>query len=248
MAEQIQVQFSLAAATLYAVIRNSAGEAWDTVASAFEAYATANLGDYDIALTEQGTASRYYAADFPALAAGLYNVAVFRRAGASPAETDPIVAMGPAWWDGAAFIVPSALDAAGVRTAVGLASANLDTQLAALPTAEENAAEVRTELATELARVDVATSTRAATGDAMTLTAGERTAIADAHLDRADGIEVGLTPRGAHRLEAAAAAAKLAGAGTDTVTLRNAVADSKVRITATVDEDGNRTAVTTDVT
>lgn len=34
------------------------------------------------------------------------------------------------------------LDAAGVRAAVGLASANLDTQLAALPTAEENALQV----------------------------------------------------------------------------------------------------------
>lgn len=33
----------------------------------------------------------------------------------------------------------STLDAAGVRTAVGLASANLDTQIAALPTAAENA-------------------------------------------------------------------------------------------------------------
>ena len=33
----------------------------------------------------------------------------------------------------------SSLDAAGVRTAVGLASANLDTQLDALPTAVENA-------------------------------------------------------------------------------------------------------------
>ena len=36
----------------------------------------------------------------------------------------------------------STLDAAGVRTAVGLASANLDTQLAALPTAAENATEL----------------------------------------------------------------------------------------------------------
>lgn len=41
----------------------------------------------------------------------------------------------------------STLDAAGVRTAVGLASANLDTQLAALPTAAENAAEVLSEAA-----------------------------------------------------------------------------------------------------
>lgn len=55
------------------------------------------------------------------------------------------------------------LDAAGVRAAIGMASANLDTQLAALPTATENATQVRTELTTELARIDVATSTRLAT-------------------------------------------------------------------------------------
>lgn len=53
------------------------------------------------------------------------------------------------------------LDAAGVRSAVGLASANLDTQLDALPTAAENASQVRTELTTELSRVDAAVSTRA---------------------------------------------------------------------------------------
>lgn len=77
------------------------------------------------------------------------------------------------------------LDAAGVRGAVGLASADLDTQLSginskttnlpsdpadasdiaalfdALPTAAENASAVRTELSTELGRVDAAISTRA---------------------------------------------------------------------------------------
>lgn len=87
-----------------------------------------------------------------------------------------------------------------------------------------------------------------AAGAAMTLTSGERTSIADAHLDRADAIEVGLTPRQAHRLEAAAAAGKLSGAATPTATIRNAVADSKDRIIATVDANGNRIAVSTDVT
>lgn len=82
----------------------------------------------------------------------------------------------------------------------------------------------------------------------LTLTTAERNAIADAHLDRADAIETGLTPRQAHRLEAAAAAGKLSGAATTNVLIRNAVADSKNRIDATVDQDGNRTAVTTDVT
>ena len=45
------------------------------------------------------------------------------------------------------------LTAADVRAAMGLATANLDTQLAAIPTAAGNASAVRTELAPELAQV-----------------------------------------------------------------------------------------------
>lgn len=101
------------------------------------------------------------------------------------------------------------IDAAGVRTAVGLASANLDTQLDALPTAAENAA---------------------------------------ALMDLANGVETGLTPRQALRLIAAALAGKLSGAATTTVVIRNAAADSKDRITTTVDASGNRLGVTLDVT
>jgi hypothetical protein len=72
---------------------------------------------------------------------------------------------------------------------------------------------------------------------------------ADALLDRAAGVETGLTPRQALRLATAALAGKISGAGTATVTIRNAVADSKDRITATVDPTtGNRTAITTDLT
>jgi hypothetical protein len=70
---------------------------------------------------------------------------------------------------------------------------------------------------------------------------------ADALLDRTDAIEVGATPRQSLRLMLAALAGKLSGAATNTVTIRNAVADSKNRITATVDANGNRTAVATDV-
>lgn len=97
---------------------------------------------------------------------------------------------------------------ATVRSAVGLATANLDTQLGALPTAAENA---------------------------------------EALLDTADGIEAGLTPREALRLIVAVAAGKLSGAGTATEVFRNAIADSKDRITATVDEDGNRATITVDL-
>lgn len=71
---------------------------------------------------------------------------------------------------------------------------------------------------------------------------------ADELLDRANGIETGLTPRNALRVIAAGAAAKLSGAGTTTETFRNAVADSKNRMVATVDQNGNRSAITYDLT
>lgn len=98
-----------------------------------------------------------------------------------------------------------------------------------------------------LSRVDAAISTRAVAGDAMALTASERNSTADALLDRTDGVETSVTPRGALRLMLSALAGKLSGAATTTVTIRN-VGDSKSRITATVDADGNRSAVSTDTT
>lgn len=64
-------------------------------------------------------------------------------------------------------------------------------------------------------------------------------------LDVADGIETGQTVRHGLRLMLAALAGKLAGAATTTVTIRD-TNDSKNRISATVDSDGNRTAVTLD--
>ena len=72
-------------------------------------------------------------------------------------------------------------------------------------------------------------------------------AIGTGVLDVAAGIETGLTPRQALRLMAAALAGKLSGAAGTTVTIRNAVADSKDRIVATVDSSGNRSALTLDV-
>ena len=73
--------------------------------------------------------------------------------------------------------------------------------------------------------------------------------IADALLNRANAIETGLTPVQAIRLIAAVLAGKVSGGGTGTVTVRNAVADSKDRIVATTpDANGNRSAITVDLT
>lgn len=60
-------------------------------------------------------------------------------------------------------------------------------------------------------------------------------------------VESGLTLRNALRLIAASTAGKLSGATGPTVVIRNAVADSKDRISATVDANGNRTAITVDL-
>lgn len=60
-------------------------------------------------------------------------------------------------------------------------------------------------------------------------------------------IETGYTLKNSMRLMLSALAGKISGAPTTSVVIRN-VTDSKARITATVDANGNRTAVTHDVT
>ena len=60
-------------------------------------------------------------------------------------------------------------------------------------------------------------------------------------------VETGLTLRQALRLVTAATAGKISGGGTATITIRNAVADGADRIVATVDTDGNRSAITYDL-
>jgi len=83
--------------------------------------------------------------------------------------------------------------------------------------------------------------------NAASLAADAVTEIANGILDLSDGIESSLTLRGAVRIALAALAGKVSGAETTSVVFRN-VGDSKNRITATVDTDGNRSAVTTDAT
>lgn len=64
-------------------------------------------------------------------------------------------------------------------------------------------------------------------------------------LDQANGVETDLTVRQALRLISAALAGKISGAPGTTITIRD-VNDTKNRVTATVDSNGNRTALTLD--
>lgn len=65
--------------------------------------------------------------------------------------------------------------------------------------------------------------------------------------DAADGVETGMTPRQALRLMAAVLVGRTAGAGSGTEVFRAAVADHKVRVTASITSN-NRTAVSSDAT
>ena len=99
MANEIQADFTTGK-TLYAQVRSATGAIWNTASAALQAYVTANIADYDIAMTEQGTASGYYAGNMPAAAGGVYNVVVKVRVGGAPAETDPTIATGQIEWSG----------------------------------------------------------------------------------------------------------------------------------------------------
>lgn len=164
--------------------------------------------------------------------------------GASELAADAATEIGTAVWATATRVLTANtnlndLSAAGIRTAVGLASANLDTQLTAIDDY------IDTEVAAIKAKTDNLPASPAATGDAMALTSGERNSVADALLDRAAGVETGTTPRQSLRLMLAALVGKLSGAATTSIKIRD-TNDAKDRITATVDSDGNRSAVTLD--
>lgn len=130
---------------------------------------------------------------------------------------------------------------AELATALGTADDAVLTQVAALATLVGDLP-TNSELATALAGADDATL--AAIAALVIPTANQ---IADAYLDRTNGIETGLTPRQHERLVAAVLYGKASGLATTTANYRD-VADSKNRITATVDADGNRSAVTRDAT
>lgn len=78
-----------AGVTLYFHIWNATGLVWNTNTTAFEAYSTANIANYAIAATQQGSASGYYRASFPSsIAKGVYSIYAKLQSGGSPAESD----------------------------------------------------------------------------------------------------------------------------------------------------------------
>ena len=97
MANEIQLAHT-PAQTVYAVIRNLAGQVWN--GAAFVAQDNDDWGDYAIALTETPAGGGFYVADFPAAAAGAYTVVAYQQAGGSPAVSDTRVGVGSIAWSG----------------------------------------------------------------------------------------------------------------------------------------------------
>lgn len=178
--------------------------------------------------------------------------------GASELAADAATEIGAAVWATATRVLTANtnlndLNAAGVRGAVGLASANLDTQLGAIAgyidteigsiisTLNTIAGYIDTEVAAIKLKTDNLPASPAATGAAMTLTAGAVDAILD------EVVEGTTTMRELLRLYAAVLLGKASGLASVTAVFRD-LADTKDRVTATVDADGNRTAVTRDAT
>lgn len=100
-----ELQFNLGETgkTVYAVVWDESGQAWN--GSAFATYTTTR-STWDIGLTEVGTATGLYKGDFPTTAAGRRRWEIFVDAdGGTPSHTDDIsLATGMGSWNGTAFV------------------------------------------------------------------------------------------------------------------------------------------------
>lgn len=106
MSGEIRLPSQVTGKNVYFIIYSPSGTVWN--ASSFEAYATANRDNYDIAATEEGTQSGIYVADFPTAitSAGSYECIGYIRMGASPAEppTDVLLGATSVDWSGTASV------------------------------------------------------------------------------------------------------------------------------------------------
>lgn len=86
--------------TLYTHVFDATGQIWN--GSAFEAPASGNWANYDIAMSEAAAATQIYRGTMPGAGAGAYSFVVRKQAGGSPAVADIAVAVGDLEWDGSA--------------------------------------------------------------------------------------------------------------------------------------------------
>jgi hypothetical protein len=100
MANEIHIDYA-SGNTLYAVVRNSAGEVWYVGGQGFEAWGAGGraMDDYDISLTDK-SGSRYVGNFDANIPADRYSVQVFLQAGANPADGDSFIGSSEIVWSG----------------------------------------------------------------------------------------------------------------------------------------------------
>lgn len=135
------------------------------------------------------------------------------------------------------------LDAPGVRAAIGMASANLDTQLATFATAA-NLTVVNNNVLATYNRIGAPVSATISTD--LQAIAASITSTPTSILDAPNGIETGVTLRKGLRAMLSVLNGKVSGLGTPNPVFRD-FNDTKDRISPTVDQWGNRSAITSDL-
>lgn len=120
MANELQT-YATSGKTVYAILLNAIGQAWNTSTVAFEAPVNANWATYKLAATEQGTTGLFEASMPGAIVSGKYGVLFYVQAGGTAAPSDgPPVAKGDLQWSGTAEIplasIPANVWASATRT------------------------------------------------------------------------------------------------------------------------------------
>lgn len=99
--------------TVYVLLLNSTGQAWNTATPAFETFAVANWTSYKIALSESSTSGVYFG-DFPSVSTlGTYDVVGYKQLGGSAASTDTFLGSEAIAWDGSKRNIAAKADSTG---------------------------------------------------------------------------------------------------------------------------------------